>query len=280
MSVINIRDNSKKEYLSKEEEMELGWIIKRYKEKDPNITEEMAREAHNTLFENNVDYVYNEVHKFLKRTNSYYYEPEDAFQDALTELAYRLWEYDPTYDTRAITKIYWNIKKVLSTKANKSRPIPLSDIASWKYSQIYKFSNLYDEEKGNLTISKIDYIESNTGFSREEITTLMATSSSNIVSLNYSFNNNDNDSVNSLGDIISIEEVDNSISYETDLLLSYLSPEDRRIISYEYDLENNKDIPLNKILADFGLTEKQYKAKVRRITKKLREIARDKEIMC
>lgn len=280
MSVINIRNNSKKDYLSKEEEMELGWIIKRYKEKDPNISEEMAREAHNTLFENNVDYVYNEVHKFLKRTNSYYYEPEDAFQDALTELAYRLWEYDPSYDTRAITKIYWNIKKVLSTKANKSRPIPLSDIASWKYSQIYKFSNLYDEEKGNLTISKIDYIESNTGFSREEITTLMATSSSNIVSLNYSFNNNDNDSVNSLGDIISIEEVDNSISYETDLLLSYLSPEDRRIISYEYDLENNKDIPLNKILADFGLTEKQYKAKVRRITKKLREIARDKEIMC
>ena len=103
--------------LKKEREFELGLIIKDYRESSEEEQKEKfprAYEAFLELFKHNQNFAYNWAHRFVKKTNSFHYNIEDACQDALLALTKAIWRYDPTKGARVTTFSNFYIFKALT----------------------------------------------------------------------------------------------------------------------------------------------------------------------
>lgn len=137
----------KKNYLSLEEELELGRIIKAYVNGDKSLKEE-AFKAHDLLFEMNKDNVYSQISKFRKIYNIWSYEYEDAIQDGLLELSKRIWEYDPDFNCKCYTRIHHWVHKALQMGWCRDRSMPISTTVVYQNYKINKTKEDMEEKLG------------------------------------------------------------------------------------------------------------------------------------
>lgn len=259
-----------KKYLSKEQELELGRIIQKYKNY-PKDTEEYkkALRAHNELFNNNIDAVYDLVHKFLRKigyNNSY--EMEDAIQDGLCELSAKIWEYNPEYNTICMTRITYNINKILCVKANKSRQIPFSVLAADKLLRIKE----YIDQETQITNELLEEISKNTKIAKDDIIALI-----NATMPSVSIYKKSEDGEGYLNIINPIEDLYPSTKNSEVLeeLINELPEKDRKFIRREYFLDIDNLTQL-EYLRSMRTTDKELQKQHRAIINKLREIAKQK----
>lgn len=148
--------------LEKEQELELGKVIKRWQDSDKTDKdlEKEATEAVNTLFNNYQDMAYSIALNLINKANAIHYAAEDAQQDALLELYRSLWYYDPSKKTKAGTFVYSRIWKAVSTAINDNYIIRLGNYGAGHKNYIDKlrleWGNLPEEERSK--ISEDEYI--------------------------------------------------------------------------------------------------------------------------
>lgn len=265
--------------LSKNRELELGSIIQGYL-KDKSYTQEEAQNAFDELFEHNKVHIYALVKKFLNYTGSYFYPFEDAVQDAFWEMTIRIWQYDPTYNTKFITRAYYNIWKKLSTTANKWRPAgKLPDNAADKLCKIHRALEEYDEL--DIQGDRFEYACEKTKMSMYEVANLLSMSTG-FVYLDSEDQRWDSENVHKH------EMIESSASYEDErvkfreILENYfedLTDEEINIVKMEYMIDNNKKTVL-KFLKDTGMTKAKFQERYQEVLEKLRKIAIEKGDLC
>lgn len=109
----------KRKFLTKEEELALGYDILAYRE-DPENEEkrEKAIESVQKLFFSNEFFAVQKAINFLRDTQTKNYPLEDAKEDAKVGLLKAIWNYDPRRDTKITTVSNMPIFKELSVRCN------------------------------------------------------------------------------------------------------------------------------------------------------------------
>jgi RNA polymerase sigma factor len=141
--------------LSKQEEIRLGNIMKDYKE-GRNDNKKEAIKAHHKLVNNYIPMAYDIANKALRQSNAKHYTYEDIAQDTLLTLTEKMWDYDPSKNTKAGTYIYFWLKKAASTGINNSYSIKLGNGPKEKMYRVNKAIEQWEEEDSDL--SKDEYI--------------------------------------------------------------------------------------------------------------------------
>ena len=267
--------------LRKEREFELGIIIEDYREsaeKDKKDKFNQAYDAFLELFEHNKDFAYNWAHKFVRRTNSFHYNIEDACQDALAALMVAIWRYEPTKGARVTTFSNFYIFKALTHEGNLQRHVQINDSVAAKYLEMKSAIEEY-EKLENPKISKRDFIKEKTGF-KDNLIIDLENLSLQPSSLQYEID--DNGSTVRLQDLLvskeaSGERFTSGFSVETEGILELLPYDEQLFLRYEFK-DKNITKPFDEFLKENNITQRQYTRKVNLIIKKLRTLVKKGEL--
>lgn len=270
--------------LKKEREFELGLIIKDYREASEEEKKEKfpkAYEAFLELFEHNQNFAYNWAHKFVKRTNSFHYNIEDACQDALLALTTAIWRYDPTKGARVTTFSNFYIFKALTHEGNLQRYVQINDSIAGKYLKMKEVIDDYNKLE-NPTMTQREYVKEKTGFKLDLIIDLENLS---LIpsSLQHELDDDSGGSKVMLQDVISDERSSgerftSGFTVETEGLLDLLSYEEQLYLRYQYG-DQTLTKPFNVFLEERNLTPRKFTRQTNLIVKKLRELVKREELV-
>lgn len=260
-------------YLTLEEELALGRIIKSYNEGTGATFEEYTN-ARLQLLESNQKFALKQVHKFMKRVKSATYELEDAIQDVLLAMYEDTARYNPDYGNKFSTLAGWMINKTLSEKAYKSSKIPINISTGYRLNEI---SKLINSKPVDSPESDVEYIMNRTKYKRSDIVFILSILSG-VTSLNYTTQSSSGETTDELGTFIK-DTKDSFIEYErkdfVNNLLSGLNSSERAIINYKFELDG-AHLELDTLLEELDLTKDEYNKKVRDIIKRLKKTNRGK----
>lgn len=143
--------------LTKEREIELGYIMKDFTENKKN--EKEAREAHKEIFDNYTDMAYSIANKTMLQSNAIHYSLEDAEQDALLSLASSIWDYNPEMNTKVSTLVYRRIMKAVSTGINNAYTVKVGNSGKGKWYYYDKYGEEWDNlENKPENMTKEEYV--------------------------------------------------------------------------------------------------------------------------
>ena len=270
--------------LKKEREFELGLIIKDYRESREEEKKEKfpkAYEAFLELFEHNQNFAYNWAHRFVKKTNSFHYNIDDACQDALLALMTAIWRYDPTRGARVTTFSNFYIFKALTHEGNLQRHIQINDGVAGKYLKMKEVIDEYNKLE-NPTMTQREYVLEKTGFKLDMVIDLENLS---LVpsSLQHEIKDGDGGHKVRLQDTIEDEKnsgarYSSGFTVETEGLLSMLPYEEQLFIRYQYG-DNSLTQPFEEFLEERNLTQRKFTRQSNLIVKKLRDLVQKEELV-
>lgn len=266
--------------LKKEREFELGLIIKDYRESTEEEQKEKfprAYEAFLELFEHNQNFAYNWAHRFVKKTNSFHYNIEDACQDALLALTKAIWRYDPTKGARVTTFSNFYIFKALTHEGNLQRHIQINDGVAGKYLQMKEVIDEYNKLE-NPTMTQREYVQEKTGFKLDLIIDLENLS---LVpsSLQHEIDDDGGGSHKvKLQDVLADERTSGArfssgFTVETEGLLEMLPHEEQLYLRYQYG-DQTLTKPFDEFLQERDLTPRKFTRQANLIVKKLRDLVK------
>lgn len=269
--------------LDKKREYELGLIIKDYRESSEEEQKEkfpQAYEAFLELFEHNQNFAYNWAHKFVKRTNSFHYNIEDACQDALLALTTAIWRYDPTKGARVTTFSNFYIFKALTHEGNLQRHVQINDGIAGKYLKMREVIKEYKKLE-NPKMTQREYIKEKTGFKIDLIIDL-----ENLALIPSSLQHElDDDGGNKvkLQDVIADEKYSGArftsgFTIETEGMLDLLPYEEQLYLRYQFG-DQTLTKPFEVFLEENGLTLRKFTRQVNLIIKKLRKLVKKEEFV-
>lgn len=286
------KKGKKKRALSKNAEIKLGKILEAYKNgSDENLEQVVI--AYNKLFKYNQIKAYKQVWFFLKSNNIFFYDFNNAIQDALLELHRGIIEYDTSRNTSLYTRVYYLVRKALSVGADASRDIPIPQKAGNK---IYVINNIInDYRKENDITPSTEYIintakeDFDIRLVPNEIETLLAiqegffsydfTTLSSIESGSKSNSQkiaNFSDTVEDINSYMQFEAIETNAQLED--LLSCLTEKEKIVIFHYFKIDNKYYDYTKQELADkLGISVYKLRKSVDKALEKLQKFAKSRD---
>lgn len=286
----------KKKFLSKEREIELGYLIKNYykeKEKkgdnaDPRIIA-LGEKAIEEMIANNYLLVTKIAYNFKKKY-PYSSDIEDLISMGMIGMMKAIQKYDPDRGNKFSTMAYnWISQSITRTCNETSRMIRLPENKLYEMINITKREKELEEHYHHNTIQKIILQEFDIS-----PTTLqhLRSVSSNIFSLDSFYTSSHNGEEFSVSDVIdkyvSTQEnksIEDTVSYniaheEFEKILLSLPRMNREVIQAysHYYVENTVPLTPNEVKIKYSLTDKDYKKVIRVTLKKLRQIMEENNL--
>lgn len=272
----------KAKFLTKEEEIELGYDIKAWREdKDNEEKRVKAIESAHKLFMANQFYAINRAIYFVKATQAKYYDIEDAKVDACIGLMRAIWRYDPTRNAKITTVSKMPIYKELFIRCNGDEyPIKMKDGGHVDYAKAKK---KWLESGFNKLMSLHEFIkENNEDYNNIydhviEIENVI----NGISSLDYTVKDDGGRDI-PFGNIIpdsnnisyyeQIDYIEGEVFSEDmmNVINEHLTPLQKSVLLYEYDgrIDKNK----NQFLAEHSISARKFTIEFNKSIKKLREV--------
>lgn len=258
-------------FLTKEEELERGRIIKRFREGDSTITREACDKAVEELFFSNQLSIYKCVSRYLKAYNCTHFYPQDSANSdgAIAFIDFVRNRYDPDKGCKVMTLAYRYIQKYLDIQANLSRPIPMSLHRGYQYINICNAITKYEAsgEQGDM----VEFIQSECPkISRENIIKMLHIHSG-VSSFDFKIKNDDY-SPATLESLVADDDTkymydDLNISIDIQRALDELTEEERNLFLDSVYVDSKDKRHLHK---KYEMTEVQCKKKIMDIRKRLK----------
>lgn len=248
--------------LTKQEQIELGMIMKNYKDGVTDNKEE-AIAAHNKLVESYIPMAYDIAGKTIKIANAKHYTYEDAAQDALLTLNEKMWEYDPTMNTKAGTFIYFWLRKAASSGINNAYSIKLGNGPKDRMYRVNKAAEEWDKIK-NPNMSKEEYIYKETKTTPSQINQI-----NNALTPALSLDEKISSENFLLSETIEDESANiafDTLNYKTLIdSLSFLTQEERVILYADLDIEYDYPDYIKKMeVVDFNRAARKVYHKIKK----------------
>ena len=276
-------------FLTKEEEIELGYFILEWREDKENKEKyKKALDAVHKLYFANERFALKKAIDFVYRTQTNNYSIENAKTDARIGLLETIWRYDPRRGAKITTASQMSIYKKLFLKCNiDENHIPFKDFANVDYAKAkkdYQASGLEPE------VSMVDFVMNNQS-KYKNLTEKNFYQVHNILqgisSLDYTLNDSDGHSMD-FKDVIEDKNASKFITYyedkntpknfspeileKIDLLLT---DKEKQVLYYEfndYAKQSKEDF-----IISLGLTTRKYTSELNKGLKKLRKFEEEKE---
>lgn len=264
--------------ITKEREIEIAEIIKKYNDLDTLSTheEELLEKAKNEMIENHIEYAKNLGRMRYHKAKAQHYSIEDAEQDAIVAMLQYLHRYcKPEKNCRFSTIMYFPIQQYVSRQINKNRTINMKEgpKTTQAYLQILQAEDIYYSMPAEEQEKEVLYdfiIRTCKDVSSYYQITLLKNIGVGTLSFSLPIGK---DKDFTLGDVISLYQEDftqNKISEDTLAMLSYLNEEEREAIKYELDMKTKVDF--DEYLKINKLTNSMFNKKIKKIHEKIKFI--------
>lgn len=275
-------------FLTKEEEIELGYLILDWREdKDNDEKYKKALEAVHKLYFANERFALKKAIDFVYKTQTNNYPIESAKTDARIGLLETIWRYDPRRGAKITTASQMSIYKKLFLKCNiDENHIPFKDFANVDYAKAKKD---YKESGLENQVSMFDFVLANQD-KYKNLTKDNFYQVHNILqgvsSLDYTLNDSDGHPME-FKEVIEDKNSLNYLNYDDKNQPENFSPEilekiellltdiEKQVIYYEfndYAKQSKEDF-----IDSLNLTSRKYTVELNKGIKKLRNFEEEKE---
>lgn len=290
------KNQIKSKFLSKDEEIDLGRLVKRKNDalsilgNNDNLSRvekvhlkndvRIGREAEEKISYNYKNMIAKSAYNFSVNKTSAVVDYDDYEQDGFLGFYRGIYKYEPDMGNKISTYVSPWIQQSINRSNNiVSRTIRLPEN---KINQVNKIKNVINAYSlDNLSEKeKMDVIKKETGYDEDTINTILYYSQP-IASLNYVVNAEDSSHVE-YQDILDFKDDNNKSSEETFMqdygvellysILDELDERDKELVCSYYQINGDK----NEILDKYNIDKKFYKREVNKSLVKLKELFSEK----
>ena len=248
-----INANNEDDFLTAEEEIELGRLVH-------NGTESEKKKAKNILVERNLRYVITIAKKYINSGLSF----EDLIQEGNIGLMRAAEMFDPEKGYRFTTyATYWIRQAITRAIADKSRNIrlPVHIIES-----LNKVKSAMRRNEANNIPNDVETLSMQLGYTKEKTLSLLSILP-DTVSLDTPINADDGSSDSTLGDFIGDtyvpspedEIIKKSLRKDLESIMSCLTDREREVLTKRFGLDGGHPMTLEDIGKDFHITRERVR---------------------
>lgn len=284
-----VKNKSKDNFLTKEEEIELGYFILDWREDKENEEKyKKALDAVHKLYFANERFALKKAIDFVYRTQTNNYSIESAKTDARIGLLETIWRYDPRRGAKITTASQMSIYKKLFLKCNiDENHIPFKDFANVDFAKAKKD---YKESGLENQVSMFDFVLANQDKYknlREDNFYQVYNILQGVSSLDYTLNDSDGHAMefkdviedkNALNFITYYDEKNRPENFSPEILEKIellLTDVEKQVMYYEFNdcAKQSKE----DFIASLNLTSRKYTVELNKGIKKLRNFEEEKE---